>query len=203
MINLFLFFSFILLISVQRATTEILASTTLLAYDQYGNYVIQHLVEKGPELTKATIFALVAPDAGAMSQHKFASNVIEACLKHGTSVQRALVLGYLLAADTPLHILARQKYGNYVVQRGLEVAEEPERGQLLVTLRPHLEAVKKHPNGRHCAQRVEAMLRVDQGLSPAPSTSSHASHKEGGSKETTAASTPSRAASVDGDGGEA
>jgi pumilio RNA-binding family len=64
-----------------------------------------------------------------MSQHKYASNVVEGCLKHGSPPQRVAILGQLLRASEgeggPLAVpaLARHKYGNYVVQRALQVSE--------------------------------------------------------------------------------
>lgn len=101
-----------------------------------------------------------------MSQHKYASNVVEGCLKHGTPSQRAAIINHLLSAsdnssptnqqpksprssprnttasgssgsprgaavvpdqgtrfNPPLTVdaLARHKFGNYVIQRALQV----------------------------------------------------------------------------------
>jgi hypothetical protein len=54
---------------------EILRTVVPLAHDQYGNYVIQHVLEKGTPAEKAQLAASVLPQVRAMSTHKYASNV--------------------------------------------------------------------------------------------------------------------------------
>jgi hypothetical protein len=51
---------------------EILRATTTLAQDQYGNYVVQHVLEHGKPAEKKEIITKLAGQIVAMSQHKFA-----------------------------------------------------------------------------------------------------------------------------------
>jgi hypothetical protein len=61
--------------------------------DQYGNYVIQHILEHGRPQDKAKIIERMKGHVLLMSQHKFASNVVEKCLVFGTRAQsRELIL---------------------------------------------------------------------------------------------------------------
>ncbi len=39
------------------------------------------------------IVGKVAPQVMALAQHKYASNVVEACLKHGTQAHRDAIVG--------------------------------------------------------------------------------------------------------------
>jgi hypothetical protein len=138
-----------------------------LTQDQYGNYVIQHVLEHGTNAERTAIISQLAPHIVALSQNKFASNVVEKCLLHGSPQQRvALVEGILnspgprahpqpssssgsvsgeegeggfdaaaaaaAAEDAeadPLYKMMKDQFGNYVVQKVLEVRPEPGRWQ--------------------------------------------------------------------------
>ena len=63
-----------------------------LIQDQYGNYVIQHVLEKGKPQDKALVVSKVLGQVLTMSKHKFASNVVEKCVAHGTKKDRQHLL---------------------------------------------------------------------------------------------------------------
>jgi hypothetical protein len=115
-----------------------------LAQDQYGNYVIQHILEFGRPHERDRVITALAPHVVTLSQNKFASNVVEKCLLHGKTAQREALVEAILAqaappapgvngggnggaaggqgpCDSPLHQMMRDQFGNYVVQKLLEV----------------------------------------------------------------------------------
>ena len=63
-----------------------------LIQDQYGNYVIQHVLERGKPQDRALIVSKVMGQVLTMSKHKFASNVVEKCVAHGTKIDRQNLL---------------------------------------------------------------------------------------------------------------
>lgn len=63
-------------------------SVSQLAQDQYGNYVIQHVLEHGGPEERLLVVQKIAPEIVQMSMHKFASNVVERCLTHCTTEER-------------------------------------------------------------------------------------------------------------------
>jgi hypothetical protein len=65
---------------------------TSLVQDQYGNYVIQHVLEHGKKKDKSAIIAKMKGQIGQLSQHKFASNVVEKCVEFGSPQDRNLML---------------------------------------------------------------------------------------------------------------
>jgi Pumilio-family RNA binding repeat len=64
-----------------------------------------------------------------LSKHKFASNVIEKSLVHGTPAERHALVETVLTsaaggpdgASEALHLMMKDPYANYVVQKMLEV----------------------------------------------------------------------------------
>lgn len=59
----------------------------------YGNYVIGHILEHGRPQDKSKIIESMKSHVLSMSQHKYASNVVEKCLMYGTRAQcRELVM---------------------------------------------------------------------------------------------------------------
>ena len=54
-----------------------------------------------------------------------------------------------------IYLMVKDQYANYVVQKMLDVAEEPLRQQLLSGLRPHVSALKRYTYGKHIISKVE------------------------------------------------
>lgn len=139
---------------------EIMSSISDLIKDQYGNYVIQHVVEHGTEEERGIIMELVRGQVCQLSQHKFASNVVERCLQFGSLDERRVLIEILIGSDggsnpSPLNQLVRDQFGNYVVQRVLDVALPPQRERVVNILKAQVPAIKKYSYGKHIIARLE------------------------------------------------
>ena len=75
---------------------ELLRCTISLVQDQYGNYVIQHVLEHGKPKHKTAIIMKMKGQVLQMSQHKFASNVVEKCVQYGSPRERASIVDEVL-----------------------------------------------------------------------------------------------------------
>lgn len=64
----------------QPLLDELHSYTQTLVCDQYGNYVIQHILEKGRDQDKRVVIDSVRGKLLQLSRHKFASNVVEKCV---------------------------------------------------------------------------------------------------------------------------
>ena len=116
--------------------------------DQYGNYVIQHVLQFGRVQDRDMILELVAENGLLkLSRQKFASNVVEKLLKYGNGDQRKAVVREMLRlvdestyefVDDGCHgtsvvlLMVRDAYANYVVQTTLDVVPESEEKKMLL-----------------------------------------------------------------------
>ncbi|KAJ1569158.1 Pumilio 2, partial [Nowakowskiella sp. JEL0078] len=141
--------------------------TLNLIQDQYGNYVIQHVLEHGKPQDKALIVGKVRGQVLQMSKHKFASNVIEKCVAFGTRRDRQMLIDEVIQGKpdgtSPLVAMMKDQFANYVVQKMLEVVDGEQREMLLVRIKPHLQSLKKYTYGKHLIAKVEKMLHQGHG----------------------------------------
>lgn len=104
-----------------------------LSKDQFGNYVIQRILEKKlkPEISKE-IWENLNGQVRIWSIHKYASNVVEKCIEHCLEEDRATLIDELIGdgdvtesseSDLELNKIMDNKYGNYVVQKAIERAD--------------------------------------------------------------------------------
>jgi pumilio RNA-binding family len=104
---------------------EIFERINELCLDQYGNYVIQNIVEKTKNNEK--IYEGIQGKIYDYSLHKYASNVVEKCLALGTKIQNEKIVNEIIEQDNKnnniIYNLVKDKFGNYVIQKMIEVAE--------------------------------------------------------------------------------
>lgn len=141
---------------------ELLSETPRLVQDQYGNYVVQHVLEHGRPEDKAEIIRHLHGRIVVLSQHKFASNVIEKCVQYGSHDDRQVILEEIVSERSPpgtrlmpLEIMMKDPYANYVVQKILEVCDDAQRELLISRIKPHVAALKKYTYGKHIIARLE------------------------------------------------
>ncbi|KAK6941178.1 Pumilio RNA-binding repeat [Dillenia turbinata] len=145
----------------QFIVDEILESVCALAQDQYGNYVTQHVLERGKPQERSQIINRLSGHIVQMSQHKFASNVVEKCLQHGDAAERELLIEEVVGqneGNDNLLIMMKDQFANYVVQKILETCTESQREKLLSRIRGHLHALKKYTYGKHIVARFEQLF---------------------------------------------
>ncbi|ESQ51418.1 hypothetical protein EUTSA_v10016189mg [Eutrema salsugineum] len=155
-----------------KVMEEILSTVSMLAQDQYGNYVIQHVLEHGKPDERTVIIKELAGKIVQMSQQKFASNVVEKCLTFGGPEERELLVNEMLGTtdeNEPLQAMMKDQFANYVVQKVLETCDDQQREHILNRIKVHLNALKKYTYGKHIVARVEKLVAAGErrmGLQP-------------------------------------
>ncbi|KAI7730863.1 hypothetical protein M8C21_013477 [Ambrosia artemisiifolia] len=144
---------------------EILKSINMLAQDQYGNYVVQHVLEHGKPHERNCIIDQLTGQIVQMSQQKFASNVVEKCLTFGTPEQRQTLVTEMLGStdeNEPLQVMMKDQFANYVVQKVLETCDDQQLEMILNRIKVHLNALKKYTYGKHIVARVEKLVAAGE-----------------------------------------
>ncbi|KAM7253832.1 hypothetical protein ACFE04_031514 [Oxalis oulophora] len=170
----------------QCIVDEILEYACVLAEDQYGNYVIQsvhvrvmqngllcgpvfdlpfinnlHVLERGKPHERSQIINNLTGKIVQMSQHKYASNVIEKCLRFGDALQRERLIDEILGHSDGNDILLtmmKDQFANYVVQKIFETGTDRQQEILLNNIRDNLHALKKYTYGKHIVLRYEQLV---------------------------------------------
>ncbi|ETO10775.1 hypothetical protein RFI_26601, partial [Reticulomyxa filosa] len=126
--------------------------TNSLVENQYGNYIIQHLLDVAPREVTDTIKEKMHGKFVRYSKQKFSSNVVEKCLKHSSAEVnkgiankdwRRIIIQELL---TKVADLITDKYANYCLQTALETASsDPELlSKFNQATKPHLEHLREN-----------------------------------------------------------
>jgi len=102
-----------------------------LSKDQFGNYVIQKILEKGvrSQDRKAICHSLLG-NTRLLSIHKFSSNVVEKCIQFCEIEDKVAIIKELLGDEKEdseeenqsIYQMMDNKYGNYVAQKAIEGA---------------------------------------------------------------------------------
>jgi len=145
---------------------ELLRATDSLVQDQYGNYVIQHVLQHGSPADKGTIVGKLTGNVLKWSQHKFASNVVERCVQFGNQAQKKQIVDEITTGDSegisPLQMMVKDQYGNYVVQKILDLVNEELRSKLINNIKSHLPHIKKFTYSKHIVIRVEKFVSEEK-----------------------------------------
>ena len=96
----------------------------ILIGDQFGNYVLANIIEKGDAMDRDRVIEVVRRSLVQYSKEKFASHVVEKCIRFGTDQHRRHFIEAFCAlgdlGTDQLEPLIRDNYANYVLQCLLE-----------------------------------------------------------------------------------
>jgi len=136
--------------------------------DQYGNYVIQHVLQYGREVDRDSLLKIIVEnDLLKLSRQKFASNVVEKLLKYGNSNQRNAIVREMLkvvneggggqegAGSSVVLLMVRDAYANYVVQTAIDVVPEGnEKRMLLEELKANEMQLRNYTFAKHIVAKL-------------------------------------------------
>ncbi|KAJ7582685.1 armadillo-type protein [Mycena floridula] len=118
-----------------------------LMQDQFGNYVIQYLVEHGKPQDRAILSSKIRNNFLALSRHKYASNVCEKCLLSASPEMRHALIDLLLKHNegnlSPVVLMMKDQFANYVLQKALTVVEGEQKDALFAKVRSQLPGMRR------------------------------------------------------------
>eukprot|EP00529_Nitzschia_sp_RCC80_P008620 CAMPEP_0113483310 /NCGR_PEP_ID=MMETSP0014_2-20120614/23368_1 /TAXON_ID=2857 /ORGANISM="Nitzschia sp." /LENGTH=1146 /DNA_ID=CAMNT_0000376853 /DNA_START=282 /DNA_END=3722 /DNA_ORIENTATION=- /assembly_acc=CAM_ASM_000159 len=151
---------------------ELKPSHRRLFDDQYGNYVIQHVLQFGRVGDRDMVLQIIVENGLLkLSKQKFASNVVEKLLKYGNAEQRKAIAREMLKTvdeDTDevatngshgtsvILLMVRDAYANYVVQTTIDVVppQSKERKKLIDELSKHSAELKNYTFAKHIVSKL-------------------------------------------------
>ena len=114
--------------------------TKLLIVDQFGNYVVQHVLNiNGKERNFKIFELLINDDITFYSNQKFSSNVLEKFFQFDEMKEK---LFEILLNNNVMKKMLFDPFGNYVVQKALMSSEGNVQTKLLCAIAPLLEDLK-------------------------------------------------------------
>lgn len=148
--------------------------------DQFGNYIIQYLLECGEVPEKDYLLTLIRARFLELTSHKHASNVCEKALMHSPLPIQQDLVDEILSLDNQFPVavwgMIHNQFGNYVLQRALRLASGVQQKILVDMVKQQLrQAWTQNPSTAICKQLV-AIDRVIN-LEVAPSFHAPPSHK--------------------------
>ncbi|KAH9926212.1 armadillo-type protein [Fomitopsis serialis] len=127
---------------------ELHKHVTQLMQDQFGNYVVQFVLEHGKPHDRAIVVSKLRGQMLHMARHKFASNVCEKALITADSENRRVLIDEMMASRpdglSPVLAMMKDQYANYVLQRALTVVEGEQKEALIANIRPQLMNMRRY-----------------------------------------------------------
>ena len=125
--------------------------------NQYGNYVIQHLIENGSRSQQNLVISEMKGKFCEYSMKKYSSNVVEKSVKCCDNQQRDGFIEEVLSKkdNEILMRMMKDPYANYVIQTLIEVMDEDQREEFLEkNVYPYMVSLKRVSYSKHLLQRL-------------------------------------------------
>ncbi|KAI0054094.1 ARM repeat-containing protein [Auriscalpium vulgare] len=141
---------------------------TNLMQDQFGNYVVQFVLEYGQPQDRKLVIAKLRNQMLHMARHKFASNVCEKALVMADSESRHMLIEEIMTPKNdgamPLIAMMKDQFANYVLQRAILVAEGEQKQELINKVRPQLISMRRYSNAY--SKHLISIERLLEKMSP-------------------------------------
>eukprot|EP00924_Labyrinthula_sp_SR-Ha-C_P007199 maker-scaffold_8-snap-gene-12.52-mRNA-1 protein AED:0.00 eAED:0.00 QI:218/1/1/1/1/1/2/204/698 len=150
---------------------EILQDPKHMIKDQYANYVVQHIIEKKKtsfvdypdeeekkkheelKIFRQTLFNLVTESLEEFATHKFGSNVVECCIKHGSQSERNQIIEKVLQENVMQRMMT-DAYANYVVQKVIDKASPAQQNRIFRLVQTNEISLRKLTYGKHIINKL-------------------------------------------------
>ena len=140
-----------------------------VARGQWGNWVIQHILEHAEKSEdRETAFQIVVEEGAQLSMDQFASKVVEKALRIGGEQFMSKFIKRI-SRNTSSHRprvalidIASDQYGNYVVQWLINNASEEHKIYICRLIKRHMVSLRSSKYGQRVAFLVERVLRNNE-----------------------------------------
>ena len=141
--------------------SELFKDINDLIQDQYGNYVIQFILEN-QSINNDDLISIYDGLKGNVykySFHKFASNVVERCLTFGDDKKRKEIINEIIELDksNPDYIInmVKDRFANYVIQKMIEHSDYNNQQKLIKIILSKQNKIKNEGFSKHVLNYIE------------------------------------------------
>lgn len=142
------------LIFTENIIVNILNNAMTLITHQYGNYIIQFLIQSKNQMITFRLITILIPNFGKLAKLKYSSTVLEKCFEFCDEQSKSFLYNVLYNKGI-LKSLIFDKFGNYVVQKAIDSAhDEKVKFYLLRLIAPMINDVKKENFGKQMCLKL-------------------------------------------------
>ena len=124
----------------------ILDDISTLINDEYGNYIIQFILDLKEKEYNEIIFTYITKNTVSLSKKKFSSNVIDKSIIQDDELSIKLIKHMIDSKVIPEMI--KDQYGNYVIQKALTVTSGSIFMSIIKQIQPVVQTLKQSNIGR-------------------------------------------------------
>lgn len=150
---------------MQEVFSSLIKCTNTLVENQYGNYIVQHLLEVSPKPVGIQLKQKMNGKYVRFSKQKFSSNVVEKCLRNSNREWKYTIIRQLISAAGEL---ISDKYGNYCLQTALSVADRQLVHEFTQAVYPHLNSLRENIKAKWKKILENAHAKHNPGAQPIP-----------------------------------
>eukprot|EP00756_Hemistasia_phaeocysticola_P051136 Hpha_TRINITY_DN26319_c0_g1::TRINITY_DN26319_c0_g1_i1::g.9319::m.9319 len=137
-----------------QLVVAVIENALQLVQDPFGNYLLQYILEMDVDFINIRVMRQFFGSIAPLSTNKFASNVIEKCLKLAPDDVRDVLVREIVE-PTRLAALLQDQYANYVVQTALAYSNAQQFQLMSREIGPLMNLIRNTPHGK----RIETRLR--------------------------------------------
>ena len=126
---------------------NIIPNFTNLINDEFGNISLKRIIKLNNENYNNKFFSCIKDNITQLSCQKFSSNVIEACIDNNTSLKKKTI-DKLIENDSIISKLILDQFGNYIVQKALQNAEQKEFDIIIDIIKNNGKKLKQSQHGK-------------------------------------------------------
>lgn len=118
--------------TLSNLVDDVIVKAVDLSTNQYGNYVVQKILESGKPGLASKVISVLKGCYYEFSMHKFASNVMEKCIRKANPQEQMEIFTEIIGVDGSweedrILRMSKDQFGNYVVQRIIKHGNEEQR----------------------------------------------------------------------------
>merc|ERR1719240_1253506 len=95
---------------------QVLTEAESLCRHQYGNFILQHILQYGSPRQRSVIARVVHADIMRLAKHRLASHIVSCALVNCAPEDVQMLINAVLQDANELYKLSRREYGSFVVR---------------------------------------------------------------------------------------